>query len=140
MKQKSFRIASKTGPKHPPHHHNPCPVARTSCWNSICPSWQGRFRRCREMLRVFWGHGDAGCGEMVVGHWAQWWGVSGNLSLRFSAIELWGHVVGKTLAILAAEQAFPKWETGKAFPSAVPLGGLKLNSCQYPDKHQPTIV
>ena len=79
-----------------------------------------------------WGNGGWALGTVV--------GVSGNLSLRFSAIELWGHVVGKTLAILAAEQAFPKWETGKAFPSAVPLGGLKLNSCQYPDKHQPTIV
>lgn len=85
-------------------------------------------------------------GMLVAGKW--WlgighrvgWGVSGNLSLRFHAIELWGHVVGKTLAFLVAEQAFPKWETRKAFPSAVPLGGLKLNSCQYPDKHQPTIV
>ena len=72
MKQKSFRIASRTGPKHPPHHHNPCPVARTSCWNSICPSWRGRFRRCRGMLRVFWGW-PWGCWLWGNGGWAHWW-------------------------------------------------------------------
>ena len=89
---------------------------------------------------VFWGagHRDAGWGELVVGHRVGW-GLSGSMSPRFNAVDLWGHVAGKTLAIVAAEQALPKWEARKAFPSAVPLGGLKLNSCQYRDKHQPTI-
>ena len=82
---------------------------------------QRLYRWGRLIMKVFLGgHGDAGCGELVVVHRVGW-GLSGNPSPRFNAVELWGYVAGKTLAVLAAEQALPKWETRKAFPSAVPL-------------------